>query len=158
MLAAYSAGALFDTQDAKTKIVEASKRLFNTSGTMETVVNSLVQFLDIVVVLTSDSRYKEEITHHVEVAKDLIENTSLFNDKARQYLALAYRMVTNGQKYQKPEELDEFVTPSEAQEKAMNHAKNLVERTLSELESGHKEIAAKLLLELVLLVVIPISG
>jgi hypothetical protein len=42
------------------------------------------------------SQYKDEITHHVEVAKELIENTSLFNDKARQYLSLAYRMTSPG--------------------------------------------------------------
>ena len=158
MLVASSSGVLFDVQDHKARIVEASNALFNTSGTMETVVNSLIRLLDVVVILTSNSQYKDEIANHVEIAKDLIKNKSLFNDKARQYLALAYRMITNGQKYQKPEELDEFVTPSEAQEKAMNHAKNLIEKSLSELESGHNENAAKLLLEIVLMVVTPVSG
>lgn len=68
------------------------------------------------------------------------------------------RMITNGLKYEKPEELDEFVTPAEAQEKALKYAKDLIKKSLSELESGHKENAAKPLLELVLMVITPISG
>ena len=158
ILAASSYGALLDVQDPKSKIVEASNVLFNTSPTKETLVDSLIQLLDVVVTLSSTSPYRDEISQRIDVAQDLIKNESLFNDKARQYLSFAYRMITNGQKFQKPEELDEFVTPSEAQEKALNYAKELIAKSLSELESDHRDIAAKLLLELVLMVVTPISG
>ena len=157
-LIASSSGAYLDVQDPKARIVEASDAIFGVPATKETLIDSLIQLLDVVVTLTSTSKYKDEITRHVEVAKDLFTNQSLFNDKARQYLALAYRMITNGQKYQKPKELDEFITPSEAQDKAMKYAKDLISRSLSELESGHKEKAAKFLLELVLMVVTPVSG
>ena len=92
------------------------------------------------------------------MAKKLFKETSLFNDKARQYLALSYRMMTNGQKFQKPEELDEFVTPEEAQEKAVKYTKQLIDKALTELDAGHPDKTAILLLELVLLVVTPISG
>ncbi|UCE39885.1 MAG: hypothetical protein JSV17_10385 [Candidatus Aminicenantes bacterium] len=158
MLMASSFGALRDEQDPKTRIIEASNSLFSPSATKETLVNSLFQFLDVVVTLTSTSQYKDEISQRIDVAKELIENDSLFNDKARQYLSFAYRMITNGQKFQMPKELDEFVTPSEAQEKAMKYSKNLIAESLSELESGHKQKAARHLLELVLMVVTPISG
>jgi alpha-L-fucosidase len=158
MLFVSSFWASISTQDPKTRIIEASDALFNTGTAKISLVDSLIQLLDVAVALTSTSQYKDEIAHHVEVAKDLIENTSLFNDKARQYLCLAYRMITNGQKYQRPEELDEFVTPSEAQQKAMKYAKNLIEESLVELESGYAENAAKSLLELVIMVVTPVSG
>ena len=158
MLSVSLYGALLDVQNPKTRIVEASKVLFKTSPTKETLVNSLMQLLDVVVTLSSTSQYRDEISQRIDVAKNLIKNESLFNDKARQYLSLAYRMITNGQKYQKPEELDEFVTPAEAQEKALNYAKDLIAKSLSELETDHKENAARLLLELVLMVVTPISG
>lgn len=153
-----SSGTLYGLQDPKARIIEASNDLFGTSQTKETLVSSLVQLLDVVITLTSDSQYKDEIARHVEIAKDLIKNTSIFNEKARQYLSFAYRMITDGQKYQKPEELDEFVTPTEAQEKAMKYAKKLIAKSLSELESGHNQKAAKPLLELVLMVITPVSG
>jgi hypothetical protein len=144
--------------DPKARIVEASGVLFGTSATKETLVDNLSQILDVVVTLTSSSQYEDEIRQKIDVAKNLIKNQSLFNDKARQYLSLAYRMISNGQKYQKPDELDEFVTPSEAQRKALNYAKNLIAKSLSELESGDQQKAAKSLLELVLMVITPVSG
>jgi hypothetical protein len=153
-----SFGNFLDGQDPKARIIEASNALFGTSANKETLVRSLVQFLAVVVTLTSTSEYKDEIRQRIDVAIDLIQNDSLLNDKARQYLSFAYRMITNGQKYQKPEELDEFVTPAEAQEKALIYAKNLIAKSLSELDSGHKQTAAKLVLELVLMVMTPISG
>ena len=150
--------ASISRKEPKNRIIEATDALFSSTGTKDTLINSIGEYLDVVVELTSSSQYTEEITHHVEVAKDLIINTSLFNDKARQYLSLAYRMITNGQKYQRPDELDEFVTPAEAQQKAVSYAKNLIEKSLVELESDATENAAKYLLEMVILVVTPVSG
>lgn len=158
MLIASLSGSLVDLKDTKTRIIEASTALFDSSATKETIVNSLIQLLDVAVTLTSTSKYKDEIRHHIDVARNLIKNDSIFNEKARQYLSLAYRMITNGQKYQKPEELDEFVTPSEAQEKAIKYARGLIEKALAELKSDRKEDTAKVLLELVLMIITPISG
>lgn len=151
-------GYPLDVQNPKAQIIEASNALFNPPASQEILIDSLIQLLDVAVVLTSESQYKQEITRHVDIAKDLIKNKSLFNDKARQYISFAYRMVTNGQKYEKPKELDEFVTPAEAQQKAMKYAKGLIQKSLSDLEAGHEEMAAKLLLQLVLMVITPVSG
>jgi len=73
-------------------------------------------------------------------------------------VALAYRMVTEGVKYLKPPELDEFITPAEAQEKALKFAKELVEETRASVKQGNERNAAKLILELVLMVVTTLSG
>jgi hypothetical protein len=151
-------GAFVDLQNSKSRIIEASNTLFNAPASQDILIDSLIQLLDVAVALTSKSQHKEEITRHIDIAKDLIKNESLFNDKARQYISFAYRMVTIGQKYQRPAELDEFVTPSEAQEKAMKYAKGLIQKSLSDLEAGQEEKTAKLLLELVLMVITPISG
>jgi geranylgeranyl pyrophosphate synthase len=67
-------------------------------------------------------------------------------------------MMTNGKKYERPKELDEFVTPAEAQEKSQKYAKKLMEEALANLEEGNEGETAKLLLELVLMIVTPISG
>jgi geranylgeranyl pyrophosphate synthase len=158
IIAASSYGVQSEKKDAKARITEATNVLFGLSATKVTIVNSLMELLDVVATLSSSSQYNDDIKYRIDIAKDLIKNESLFNDKARQYLSFAYRMITNGQKYQKPEELDEFVTPQEAQEKALKYSKALVKKALSELDSGHNEDSAKLLLELVLMIVTPISG
>ena len=160
MLISTLSAALIEQKDTKTKIFEASEVLFNpnASPTKDKILDSLFQLLDVAASITTASEYKEDIKYRVDVAKELFKDDSLFNEKARQYLSFAYRMMTNGQKYQKPEELDVFVTPAEAQEKAMKYAKKLVEKALSELEDGNPGETAKILLELVLMVVTPISG
>ena len=146
-------------EDTKTKINEACDVFFNPSAspTQENIKSSLSQLLDIAASITT-SEYKDDIKYRIDVAKELFKDDSLFNEKARQYLSFAYRMMTNGQKFQKPEELDEFVTPDEAQEKAMKYARNLVDKALAELEAGNPGETAKFLVELVLMVVTPVSG
>jgi geranylgeranyl pyrophosphate synthase len=108
--------------------------------------------------MTHESQYDTEIKYRIDVAKDLFQKESIFDDKARQYLSFAFRMLTNGKKYERPKELEEFVTPGEAQEKARKYANELVDKALSSLEDGNELETAKLLLELVLMIVTPISG
>jgi hypothetical protein len=67
-------------------------------------------------------------------------------------------MVTGGVKYQRPPELDEFVTPTEAREKGLKYTKKLVGEARAGVRQGKETGAAKLILEIVLLVVTPISG
>lgn len=160
MLISTLSPALVEKKDTKTKILEACEVFFNlnASPTQDNIVDSLSQLLDIAASITTAYEYKDKIKYRIEVAKELFKEDSLFNTKARQYLFFAYRMMTNGQKYQKPEELDVFVTPDEAQEKAMKYAKKLVEKALSELEEGNPGETAKLLLELVFMIITPIEG
>ena len=148
-----------NSEDTKTKINAACDVFFNPSASpaQENIVDSLSQLLDIAASITT-SEYKEDIKYRIEVAKELFKEKSLFNEKARQYLSFAYRMMTNGQKFQKPEELDEFVTPDEAQEKAMKYTRNLMDKALAELDAGNPDETAKFLVEFVLMVVTPISG
>ena len=92
-----------NSEDTKTKINAACDVFFNpgASPTQENIVDSLSQLLDIAASITT-SEYKEDIKYRIEVAKELFKEKSLFNEKARQYLSFAYRMMTNGQKFQKP--------------------------------------------------------
>ena len=149
---------LVDTEDIESRITKASDKLFAPATSKEQMVDSLIEFLDITLSLTASSKYRDEIKHHLDVAKDLFKNSSIFNDKARQYVSLSYRMVTEGMKYQKPAELDEFITPSEAQEKALKYAKKLIDDARTNARRGDEGSTAKLILELVLLVITPISG
>ena len=152
-------GVWYSFEDTKTKINAACDVFFNPGATptQKNIVNSLSQLLDIAASITT-SEYKNEIKDRIEVAKELFKDDSLFNEKARQYLSFAYRMMTNGQKFQTPKELDEFVTPDEAQEKAMKYTRNLMDKALAELDAGNPGETAKYLVEFVLMIVTPISG
>ncbi len=128
------------------------------SITKEKILSALFELLDISASLTPDNEYKEDIVYRIGVAKDLIKDDSLFNDKARQYLSFAYRMMTNGKKFEPPKELDEFVTPAEHQEKALKYIKGMIAAALESLDAGDNQETARLLLEMVLMTVTPVRG
>jgi hypothetical protein len=147
-------------EDTKARIKEATGIFLgpaDPSVTSPRILKSILDLLDVAADLTPESQYKADILYRIDVAKDLFQK-EMFNEKARQYLSLAYRQMTNGKKYEKPKELDEFVTPAEAQEKAQKYGQKLVESALAEIDAGNQGEAARLLLELVLMIVTPISG
>jgi hypothetical protein len=67
-------------------------------------------------------------------------------------------MTSGGKKYEKPKELQEFVTPKELEEKTRKYCITLVNGALAALERGQTNEAARFLLELVLAIVTPVSG
>ncbi len=157
----FPAGTIFGSQDTKARIKEASSIFLNSADdsiTKAKIVSALVELLDVTASLTHESKYNTEIKYRIDVVKEIFQKESIFDDKARQYLSFAYRMLTNGKRYERPEELDEFVTPGEAQEKARKYAIELVDKALGRLEDGDELETARLLLELVLMIVTPISG
>lgn len=146
---------------AKNKIISATNSLAGLPGSAITqgqIVNSLLELLDTAAALSSDNPYKEEIQFRIKVAKDLIRKDSLFNDKARQYLSFAYRMMTNGKKFEVPKHLDEFVTPAEFQEKSLTYLRALIVEAVKSLDAGDKGSTAVLLLEMVLMTMTPAQG
>jgi hypothetical protein len=144
--------------DIEKSIEQASKVLLGASASQPEIVQALSQLLDCAAVLSESSQYADEIKNQLDIAKNEITKKSLFSDKGRQKLAFAYRMLTNGEKYQPPKELDDFVTPQQAAEKGMIYVKKLLEQTLDNINSGDQLQAAQGLVELVLMIVTPISG
>ena len=145
----------------KSRIVKATDVLAgppDPSMTREKFTTVLLELLDLAAAITPDQPYGQEIRSRIDVAKDLIKKDSIFNDKARQYLSFAYRMMTNGKKYESPKDLEEFVTPAELQEKTHRYMKGLVASTLQSLEAGDRGQTARLLLEMVLMTMTPVTG
>lgn len=148
-------------QDAQARIKAASAVLLGPPDpalTQADVMKALVELMDVAVFISGESPYAQEIHNRINIARDLMMKTSIFNDKARQYVSFAHRMLSGGKKYEKPKELEEFVTPQELQEKSRKYCASLVDGALAELARGRKLEAARLLLELVLAVVTPVSG
>ncbi len=147
--------------ETRDRIAKATNTLTGQAGaavTMKGIVDALSELLDVSAVLTPDNQYKKDIHYRIGVAKDLMRDGSIFDDKARQYLSFAYRMMTNGKKFEPPKELDEFVTPAEHQEKALKYIKGLVTATFESLTEGDNQEAARLLLEIVLMTMTPVAG
>jgi hypothetical protein len=145
----------------KNRIIKATDALAGPPGpsmTREKITAVLLELLDLAAAITPDQPYGQEIRSRIDVAKDLIKKDSIFNDKARQYLSFAYRMMTNGKRFEPPKELEEFVTPAELQEKTQRHMRGLVASTLQSVEAGDRGQTARLLLEMVLMTMTPVTG
>lgn len=127
------------------------------SVTQAAIVNAMVDLLDVTVSLTRESQYGQGIKERIDVAKDLMQKTSMFNEKARQYLSFAYRMTSGGKRWERPKDLDEFVTPEELQQKSRKYCATLSNGAQAALERGQNGEAARLLLELVLAIITPVS-
>jgi len=147
--------------DVRGRIVGATTTLTGrgeSPPTMEAIVVAVIELLDLSATVTPDNQYKSEIQDRISVAKDRIRQFSLFDDKARQYLSFAYRMMTDGRRYEMPEELDEFVTPAELQEKTLRYVDGLVAQSLEALEGGNRQETARILLEIALMTITPHPG
>lgn len=143
------------------RILAATKFLTgfqDASFTKETLTASLCELMGIVGGLSAGNPHYQDIRFRLDVATDLMRKDSIFNSKARQYLSFAFRMLTNGKKYQSPAELGDFVTPAELQERTSRYAKGLIGRALEALDAGDEERAAALLLEFVLMTITPVEG
>jgi hypothetical protein len=150
--------ACIQTSDTQDTIVKVSDAFFKGTIGMEEIADYLNMLLDTAVSLSKTSQYHDKIEYNVGVAQDLLKNDSIFNDKARQYLSFAYRMLTGGIKYERPPELDVFITPEEAGEKGIAYSKKLIENALYCLKEKKDIEAAKHLIEFVLMTVTPVSG
>ena len=92
------------------------------------------------------------------MARDRVRDSTLFNAKARQYTSFAYRMMTDGRRYEVPPALSVFVTPAELQAKVVRHIDSLVTESLRSFDAGRRQDAARILLEIVLLTMTPSPG
>lgn len=144
--------------DVEDQINQATQALFGSAASQPEIVQALTQLIDCAAVLSESSKYADEIKTQLGIAKNEFSQKSLFSDKGRQKLAFAFRMLTDGQKYKPPKELDEFVTPQQATEIAKQYIEKLVEQTFKDYRAGNQLQAAQNLVELVLMIVTPISG
>jgi hypothetical protein len=147
--------------DVRGRLVGATNALMGRGATppnLEDFERSIRDLMDLAAAITPDNQYKAEIQSRLAVARDRVRDYSLFDAKARQYVSFAYRMMTNGRRYETPAELSQFVTPAELQEKTLRHIDSLVTQSLRSVDAGHRQDAARILLEIVLLTMTPSPG
>jgi hypothetical protein len=153
-------GAQPPRQETQERLRQATQTLVGPPNavTAQKVAGAIIELLDIAAVLTPDNEYRKDIQYRIDIAKDLIKKTSLFNDKARQYVSFAYRQMTDGVKFEPPKELQEFVTPAEFQAKSLKYMKGLLDKAQTSLAAGKTAETARTLLEIALMIMTPVAG
>lgn len=122
------------------------------------ILKALTEILDASVLILPKTDYSEEYKSRIEVAKKMLGERSLFNDKSRQYLGLAYRLVTGGTIWQVPEELTSVYREKDIMEQTKKICQKLIDSALAERKAGRNEQSVRYLLEFVLMVITPIEA
>lgn len=128
------------------------------TASSETIMKALMEILDASVLILPKTDYAEECKSRIEVAKKMFTERSMFNDKSRQYLGLAYRLVTGGKIWQIPEELTSAYREKDIMAQAKKVCQKLIDSAQAELKAGRNEHAVRCLLEFVLMVITPIQA
>jgi hypothetical protein len=124
----------------------------------EVVAKSLVEILDASVLILPKTDYAIEYGSRIEGAKKMIVETTLFSDKAHQYLGLAYKLVTGGKAWKIPDELTSAYREADIMALAKKVCQKLIDSALAERKAGRDEQAVRYLLEFVLMVITPIEA
>lgn len=124
----------------------------------DAIVGALIEVLEASLLIMPKTDYAEEFKSRVEVAKKIFEEKNLFSDKTRQYLGLAYKLVTGGKGWQLPEELTSAYREKDIMEQAKKICQKLLDSAQAELKAGRDGEAVRYLLEFVLMVITPVEA
>ena len=123
----------------------------------DAITNSLADALGAALLILLETDYADDFRARIETVREMFEDEVLFSDKGRQYLGLAYQMVSGGKSWQIPEELKTH-DAKKGIELSVEICQNLLDSALAELKAGRNEKAVRLLLEYVILVITPIEA
>ena len=123
------------------------------------IEKDLIEILNVSLAILPEKEYAEEFRSKIAWVKDSFADEHLFADKIRQYLGIAYALVSDGTSWRLPEELQRPYPGEPASiKRATAVCGRLLESALAEMKAGNNEKAAGCLIGFVLLVITPIEA
>lgn len=139
-------------------IGRARSAVLTPDGSRDAILEALVDVLGASLMILPDKDYAAEFRSRIGWVRSSLKEGTLFSDKGRQYLGLAYRLVAGGGLWQVPEEIKAADTAKKGIERATEICVELLDSALAERKAGNDEKAVRRLIEFVLLVVTPIEA
>lgn len=124
----------------------------------EAITKALVDALDASLAIVPKTDTAEEFKSRVTAVRKMFEDGALFEDKARQYLGLAYKLVSGGKIWEIPAELKTADGVKKGVEKATELCGQLLDSALAERKAGRNDEACRDLISFVILVITPIEA
>ena len=144
-------------EDPEALINRARSIIREPHSSRDAITNSLSDALGAALLILPETDYADDFRARIETVRKMFDNEVLFSDKGRQYLGLAYEMVSGGKTWQIPEEL-KTSDAKKGIERSLEICQNLLDSALAEFKAGRNEKAVSLLLEYVILVITPIEA
>ena len=139
-------------------IARARAAVLNPDPARDAITKSLAEVLEASLLILPKTDYAEEFKARVETVRKMFEDEVLFSDKGRQYLGLAYKLVSGGKTWEVPAELKAQDSAKKGIEKATEICAKLLDSALAARQAGRNEEAVRDLISFVLLVVTPIEA
>jgi len=144
--------------DPETMINHARSVILGKDASRDAMLDALVEILDATLLVLPETGYAAEFRSRIEAVRKLLGDGALFSDKVRQYLALAYKLVTGGKAWQLPQELRGPYREADIMEQARKVGGRLIDSALAERRAGRSEQSVRHLLEIVLMVITPVEA
>lgn len=122
------------------------------------ITKALGEALDASLLVLPASDRAAEVRSRVETVRKMFADGALLEDKIRQYLGLAYKLVSNGASWEVPAELKAAYREDEIMDRAKKICAALLDSSLAEHKAGRDEAAVRALLSFVIFVVTPVEA
>jgi hypothetical protein len=122
------------------------------------ITKALVEALDASLQILPAADYEAEFRSRIETVRKMFADGALFEDKARQYLGLAYKMVAGGEPWKVPEELMSSYREVEITERAKKVCVALLDSSLADHKAGRHESAVRDLIGFVIFIITPVEA
>ena len=124
----------------------------------EEITKALIDALDASLLMLPETTHASEFKSRVDAVRKMFAEGVIFEDKARQYLGLAYKLVSGGQAWAVPEELKTAYREAEIMERAKKICVALLDASLTEYKAGRPELAVRDLISYVIFVITPVEA
>ena len=147
------------SQTAPEALIENARALLKAPELpREAVTRALADALSATLLILPKTDYADEFKSRIGTVRKMFEDGALFEDKARQYLGLAYKLVSGGKTWEVPAELKAADGTNKGIEKAVELCGKLLDSALADRKAGRNVEACRALLDFVILIITPIEA
>lgn len=151
--------ALRAAQDGPEALIKSARAVLEApEHSCEGITRALVDAMDAALEILPETDYSDEFKSRVGTVRTMFQAGALFEGKARQYLGLAYKLVSGGKTWEVPAELKSAETAKIGVEKAVEICRKLLDSALADRKAGRNVEACRALLDFVILVITPIEA
>ncbi len=122
------------------------------------ITQALIMVLDASLLVLPETSFSAEFKDRVGTVRKMFADGALFEDKARQYLGLAYKLVAGGQAWAVPEDLKSAYRESEIMDRAKKICIALLDGALAEIRADRREEAVRNLISFAIFVITPVEA
>jgi hypothetical protein len=145
-----SLGATNDQTDLDAKIQQVVSYLDKPGGPGEDGKTAVTLLLEAILEAASETGFPPAFIENMNKAKEISDSTSVLDAEVIVHLHKAYRLINSGNDFEFPSSIKEI-------QDAVDHIKGELATAREKLKSGQTDACVKTLLEVVLMIVTPVS-